>query len=365
MKPSEIIPSFFLVGVRDFSFSKELESFLKEFPVPGLILFNSPFDKPSNIWSDRESALEGIYEFIKKASQNINFFAVDQEGGRVRRLRAPFIHLPSAQKIREAFDNTGKMDKIEELYCLAAKQMALTNIHLNFAPVCDFRTKDSSNVVGDRSYGENLNEVFPFVEAFCRVFENEQVHTTLKHFPGHGPTRFDSHERIAVVFKNKRELFKEDREIFLKAAANASAILTAHIAFEDDPETIFSLDQKLLKEFKKNMPAHLVWITDDLLSMKAVSEIKPWLKAFDCEYDFISLCGDLENSMRAIEDTIRYTETSVKDFTQELAIEKRAKRSTHLFREKKELPKFKDWRSKILELEALGNDCLEALQIKF
>jgi beta-N-acetylhexosaminidase len=365
MKYSKIIPNFFIVGIRNFAYSKELDSFLKEFPVSGLALFNSPFDDPLNIWKDPESAMEIVYEFVVKVTEQVSFLSADQEGGRVRRLRPPFIRLPSAEQMRESFEESKSMKEIASIYQFAAKQMAHTGIQLNFAPNCDLRTAESNKVVGDRSYGEVTEEVLPFIKTFCETFENEGVRTTLKHFPGHGPTRFDSHEQAAIVFKSKKELFKEDRSVFLKAAPQASAIMTAHIAFEDAPERILSIDAELLAEFRKGLPDHLAWITDDLLSMNAVAAQKPWLKAFDCEYDYILLCGDLDKSVQALEDTIRHAEGRIKNFEEQMRVEKKAARSTKRFSSNFKLPRFDVWKKQILEWEKIGNDHLEKAKIKF
>ncbi len=364
MKTAQVISSFFIVGVKDFSFSKELQSFLKEFQIPSLALFNSPFDSPLNIWNDKNAALEAIYEFGIKTQNQIGFFSVDQEGGRVRRLRPPFIFLPSAQVLAEAVEETGEKKALSELYSLAARQMKLCRIGLNFAPNCDIRTTESSHVVGDRSYGERVSDALPFIEIFCKSFESVGVRTTLKHFPGHGPTKFDSHERIALVFKSKNELFNEDREIFLKAAKLSSALMTAHIAFEDAPERIFSLDQKLIAEFMNGIPKDLALITDDLLSMKAVSELKPWRKALDAGYDFLCCCGTLDQAVTAIEDSIRYFESKKISFEEEEVYEKRAKLSMTRFAQPHQQLAFSQWREQILELEQRGNDCLERLRIK-
>lgn len=365
MKHSQVIPSFFIVGVRDFAFTKELEVFLKEFHVSGLALFNSPFDNPLNIWADPQSALEIVYEFLSKVSKTDCFLAADQEGGRVRRLRAPFVHLPSAEKVSQSFETTGSLEFIKEIYAAAARQMAQSQITLNFAPVCDLRVKDSNSVIGDRSFGSSLKDVLPFIDLFCASFQAEGVHTCLKHFPGHGPTKFDSHEQAAVVFKSKKELFREDREVFIQATKHSSAIMTAHIAFEEDPERIFSLDLEYLEEFQRGFSKDTVWITDDLLGMKAVSSRKPWLRAFDCRYSFSLLCGNLEDSAIAVEETIRHSEALVQDFAQELEIEKRAKRANQIFKPTKDLPSFKIWKESILREESIGNDFLEKAKIHF
>jgi beta-glucosidase-like glycosyl hydrolase len=296
---------------------------------------------------------------MTKARSQVSFFSADQEGGRVRRLRRPFLQLPSAQRIAESADPTSS--DLQNLYKICARQLALTGIHLDFAPVCDLRTSRSNQVIGDRSFGEEPDQVLSFVKTFCQSFAAEGVHTTLKHFPGHGPTEFDSHERIAVVFKEKKELFETDRKVFLHAAPFASAIMTAHIAFNEAPEKIFSLDATLFQEFKRDMPSSMVWITDDLSNMKAVSDKSPHLKAFELGYNFILLCGSLDQVVHSIEDTIRFAEKQNAEFNAAQKIEKQAQRSWDVFRKPFETLPFKKWKAQILELESKGNELLKKI----
>lgn len=359
MKNFRDVSKLFIVGVKDFNYSPELKSFLKDYRPSGIALFNSPFDNPSNIWQDRESSLEIVHEFMHKIKDSVNFVACDQEGGRVRRLRGAFTHLPAGQKVAEALQDKASMAQILELYRYAAKQMAATGIHLNFAPVCDLRLKESSNVVGDRSFGSTEAEALPLIEAFCKAFEEENVHTTLKHFPGHGPTTFDSHERPATIFKSKEEVFREDREIFVKAAAKTSAIMTAHLTYEDFQDRVISIDPEFLTELKAGLPKNLAWITDDLQGMKAVSERKPWLAAFDCQYDFELICGSLDQSAVAIEETIRHAESKVKNFSDETKLTNRLSRAENFFDDGIEIANFDQWKKSILEWESKANEVLQ------
>lgn len=358
------IAELFIVGVRDFRFNSELQAFLKEYPIAGIALFNSPHDDPHHIWKDRDVAVEAVYDFVRGVYSSPcapRFLAVDQEGGRVRRLRPPFLNLPSAEVIENLFrEKRASAIDLGEFYALAARQMAQTGIHLNFAPVCDVRYKDSHDVVGDRSFGPSAEAILPLVEIFCEAFEENEVHTTLKHFPGHGPTHFDSHEQVAVLSKTKKELLKTDTAIFKKACAWASAVMTAHIAFEDEPNRIFSLDPELLSEFRPLLPSRLAWITDDLLSMKAVSKLKPWIKAYDSAYDFILVCGNLEESAAAIDETIHHAETAVgQNFSRQQGLEERLKRSGEFFVKKTKLKAFNEWKKEILRLEKEGTSIVE------
>lgn len=339
--------SLFVVGVKDFRWSSELDQFLKEYPVSGLALFNSPFDSPDNIWADRDTSLEVVYDFITRVHERVSFLSADQEGGRVRRLRGYYVPLPSAEKIALRYAETRNLAEIERLWTLAAKQMAASWVRLNFAPVCDLRIRDSNEVVGDRSFGYEAQIIKDLAGLFCRSFESVGVRTTLKHFPGHGSSTLDSHQQIALLQKEKHEVFATDRLIFEELAASTSALMTAHIAFPENPEEVFSLSPELIHDFRKGPLANLALITDDLLSMKAVSERKPWVQAYHAPYNYLLLCGDLNASAQAIEETIREAEAHTKDFQAELDLEQRMSFAKFHFRSEWSTSGFKPWAQSI------------------
>ena len=357
------IAKLFVVGVKDFKFSQEMKSFFNEFPTSGVALFNSPFDSPDNIWRDRDASLEAVYEFNQKILQHVHFISADQEGGRVRRLRGSFLHLPAAQVFAEQCQSQENKTRAYHLFRLAAQQMKHAGIQLNFAPVCDLQTSESNDVVGDRSFSRNPSEVVEWCQRFCAAFKSESVATTLKHFPGHGPSRMDSHERPALIEKPDEIYRKEDVEIFKKLMPQADLLMTGHLSFLERPEAIVSITPKLIEDFLKDIPERLPLITDDLLSMKAVSDQKPWLKAFDGPYSFILLCGDLHKSFEAIEETIRYAESRLSTFSHQQDLEKRLQRSQDLFRTNWTHTSFDRWKSEMLTIEKEGLEILSALNL--
>lgn len=358
MSKFQKIASLFIVGVKDCRYTKDLENFLKTFRVSGLALFNSPFDSPDNIWGDKQASLEIVHDFISRTQQKVNFIAADQEGGRVRRLRGHFVNLPSAQKASQMAERSA--ERMRRIYELAALQMAATGIRLNFAPVCDLRTNDSNNVVGDRSFGSDRLRVIQMAKLFCESFERSGVHTTLKHFPGHGPTRFDSHEQLALISKNLDSYRSEDASIFKEVAELASAVMTAHIGFEDSGSIPFSLNAALFEKFKNELPAGKALITDDLQNMKAVSELKPWVRALELPYDFILLCGSLDQAAQSIEEAIRHIERTTTSFSQEERLDDRLKQSQSLFLSESKIEPFSRWKQQIVGWEEEAAQYLEA-----
>lgn len=358
------IAKLFVIGVKDFNYSQELRSFLKDFPVSGVALFNSPFDSPDNVWSHRDASLEAVFEFNQKILNDVHFISADQEGGRVRRLRGAFLRLPAAQALANACESPSAQKKAFELYKLAAKQMALAGIQLNFAPVCDLQTKDSHNVVGDRSYGSNPKTVIDWAQRFCEAFRAGEVLTTLKHFPGHGPSKMDSHERAALIEKPMDDYWREDVNIFNQLMPFASLLMTGHLSFPEKPDEILSMNSQMIESFLKKSTKRLPLITDDLLSMKAVSDLKPWIRAFDAPYRFILLCGDLQKSFQAIEETIRHAEDSVVTFAQQQDLEKRIDQSVQFLRTERSTLGFENWKASILNYENQGNEILYQLGLE-
>ena len=358
MKWAEIVSPIFVVGIRDFEWNQELDSFLNEFPVAGLSLFNSPHDSEDFIWKDPDLALEKLYEFLRKAEGRIQFLAADQEGGRVRRLKKPFINLPPAQKIGEYFNRAGGLDKIFELYSLAAQQLSLAGVQLNFAPVCDLRTSSTTQIIQDRSFSEKADEVIRLARLFCEAMETSSVRCVLKHFPGHGPTSIDSHEKVAIIDKDPYLYEREDRKIFEECAASAFGIMTAHVALPEKPERILSLDIDFIKACKRQMPTHLIWMTDDLLTMKAVNEMKPWISCFHAEYNYINLCNTLDQSASAIEDVIYDLENRSLSFDELQKIEMRSRHSLENFQFLPIEKEFKIWKKKILALSQQAEDLM-------
>lgn len=358
------IAGLFIMGVRDFDYSVELKSLLKDFPVSGIALFNSPFDGPSNLWNDPDTALEALHEFLNRIYEHNVFLCVDQEGGRVRRFRKPFIQLPPAHLLGEAFEEQEiDSDKLFEIYQLEAQQLLLAGISLNFAPCVDLHHKQGNDVIGDRSFSERIDTVITMAKVYCEAYRSVDLNTCLKHLPGHGSASFDSHEKIAVLQKTKEEVLQRDFKIFQELGSFASSVMTAHIAFPHEEDRVFSLDADLFREFKNKMPTHLRFITDDLVTMKSVSEDDPAWKTLQAGYDFSLLCGDLNENLKHLESATRQMEGQDISFQNEQDWERRIRHSREAFEPCIKPPPFKKWKKSILDLTKTFQDTTQALKI--
>jgi beta-N-acetylhexosaminidase len=156
--------------------------------------------------------------------------AVDQEGGRVERIREGVAALPSAM----AVGATADVALAERLGTLLGRDLARFGIDVDLAPVADLSLQPRSTVVATRAYGDDPERVAEFATAFARGLERGGVAAALKHFPGHGSTPEDSHVALPHVTVDAATLRARDLIPFARALAAraASVVLTAHVVIE-------------------------------------------------------------------------------------------------------------------------------------
>jgi len=152
--------------------------------------------------------------------------AIDQEGGRVQRLRAPWTEWPPmrALGLRDDLAETGQVARA------LARELADLGIDLDFAPVVDVDTNPANPVIGDRSFGREPERVARHASAFVLALQSEGVAACAKHFPGHGDTHEDSHVALPRVDHPLARL-REIELVPFRAAARAgvASMMTAHV----------------------------------------------------------------------------------------------------------------------------------------
>ena len=152
--------------------------------------------------------------------------AIDQEGGRVQRLRAPWTEWPPMRRL-------GERDDLAETARVAralARELADLGIDLDFAPVVDVDTNPANPVIGDRSFGREPERVARHARAFIEAMQAAGVAACAKHFPGHGDTNEDSHTALPRVDHPLGRLREVELVPFRAAAlAGVASMMTAHV----------------------------------------------------------------------------------------------------------------------------------------
>jgi beta-N-acetylhexosaminidase len=230
--------------------------------------------------------------------------AVDQEGGRVERIRAGVAALPSAM----AVGATGDPALAERLGALLGRDLASLGIDVDLAPVADLSLHPRSTVVATRSYGDDPERVAAFALAFARGLERAGVAAALKHFPGHGSTAEDSHVALPRITADAATLRARDLIPFARAIAAraASLVLTAHVVVDAfDAERPATISPAILTGLLRNELGYDGVIVTDCLEMDAIasgtSTVQGAVKALAAGADLLLISHQLELAHAAAE----------------------------------------------------------------
>lgn len=162
--------------------------------------------------------------------------AVDQEGGRVQRLRQGFTLLPAMGRLGEHYLHSPQqaIELAEQCGWLMATEVLAVGIDFSFAPVLDLN--DISDVIGDRGFAKNMQDIVPLAGAFMQGMKKAGMATTGKHFPGHGSVKADSHVAAAIDNRRYQEIYDKDMQSFIQLMPQLDALMPAHVIYDQvDP----------------------------------------------------------------------------------------------------------------------------------
>lgn len=233
--------------------------------------------------------------------------AVDQEGGRVARLKAPILALPPMRALG-ALDDPALTERAGRVL---GAELAALGLNLDFAPVCDVDSNPDNPVIGDRAFARGPAAVATHAVAFARGLRAAGVLPCAKHFPGHGDTTTDSHLELPVLPHDRARLDAVELPPFRAAVeAGVEVVMTAHVVCRGvDPERPATLSPKLLAILKDEMGFGGLLVSDDL-NMKAiglpVGEAAVQAIAAGCDAVLVCRHDDrMDEARRALEDEAR------------------------------------------------------------
>jgi beta-N-acetylhexosaminidase len=256
------IGQLLIAGFNGHQIPAELRTLAREFGLGGVILFARNVAEP-------EQVAELAFEAARLVPDLPVWVSVDQEGGRVARLKAPFTEWPPMATL----GRSGDVRLAERFARALAAELKAVGITLDYAPVLDIHTNPKNPVIGDRALAEKAEEVARLGGAIVRALQGEGVAACGKHFPGHGDTSADSHHELPLV-EHAPDRLRAVEFLPFKAAieAQVATIMTAHVF-------VPSLDEKLPATLSRRVVTDLlrhelhyggVILSDDL-EMKAIA----------------------------------------------------------------------------------------------
>lgn len=167
---------------------------------------------------------------------------IDQEGGRVQRLREPFTRYPSPMRITRLArrDPAAGREMARLMGELIGTELAVLGIGVDCAPVLDVQEEGADPVIGERAFGATPAEVVALAGAWLEGFAPTGVMAVGKHFPGHGAARADSHKSLPVVEKSRDQLEAWELAPFRALLDRLPCLMTAHLVatgVDDRPAT--------------------------------------------------------------------------------------------------------------------------------
>jgi len=256
------IGQLLIAGFDGHQIPAELHSLAREFGLGGVILFARNIVEP-------EQVAEAAFEASRMTQELPPWVSVDQEGGRVARLKAPFTEWPPMATLGRSGDV-----KLAERFARAlAVELKAVGITLDYAPVLDIHTNPKNPVIGDRALAGKAEEVARLGSAIVRALQTEGIAACGKHFPGHGDTSTDSHFELPLV-EHPPDRIRRVECVPFKAAieAGVATIMTAHVLVPAlDEERPASLSKRIITDLLRRELQYGGVILSDDLEMKAIA----------------------------------------------------------------------------------------------
>jgi len=232
---------------------------------------------------------------------------VDQEGGRVQRLRNPLPLWPPMARLGELNDPQLAHDLGQAM----AQDLALLGFNLNFAPVLDVVRSSQNSVIGDRSFGPDPQRVAALGLSLARGLQAGGVLPCGKHFPGHGGPVADSHETLPVDRRPADELLQQDLSPF-KAAIHAGLplLMSAHLLYPAlDPRHPGTISPVICTDLLRGRLGYSGALFSDDLEMAAITDsLTPGeaaVAALRAGCDLLLFCASEESQREALDALVR------------------------------------------------------------
>ena len=288
MSQTEKLGQMVMIGIQGTKVDDDSLYMLNQYHMGGVILFDRNME-----------SLEQVKQLTSDLQAQSNekvplFIGIDEEGGDVVRMAEKLTPPPSQKEIGA----TGDIEQAKTWAIKTAKSLKDIGINVNFAPVADVGSNDK------RSYSTDANTVIDFVRAATKGYQQENIIYSLKHFPGIGKGKVDSHVDSSNIDASKDTLMAEDilpfKTIIDKNQPNDYFILVSHLKYLAlDEEYPASLSSKIMTDLLRNELGYKGIIITDDMEMGAVANHNDFrsigVNAVKAGADIVLVCHEYEH----------------------------------------------------------------------
>lgn len=288
MSQTEKLGQMVMIGIQGTKVDDDSLYMLNQYHMGGVILFDRNMDSP-------EQVKQLTSDLQAQSNEKVPLFiGIDEEGGDVVRMAEKLTPPPSQKEIGA----TGDIEQARTWAIKTAKSLKDMGINVNFAPVADVGSNDK------RSYSTDTNTVIDFVRAATKGYQQENIIYSLKHFPGIGKGKVDSHVDSSNIDVVKEVLMTEDiipfKTIIDENDPNDYFILVSHLKYPAlDEEYPASLSSKIMTDLLRNEFGYKGIIITDDMEMGAVANHNDFrsigVKAVKAGADIVLVCHEYEH----------------------------------------------------------------------
>ena len=288
MSQTEKIGQMVMIGIHGTKINDDSLYMLHQFHFGGVILFDrnmQSVEQVKKLTSDIQT----------KSDEKIPLFiGIDEEGGEVTRMENALTPPPSQQKIGESNDP----EKAKQWASSTAKELKNMGINVNFAPVADVGSNDT------RSYSKDTNTVINFVRAAVSGYQEQNIIYSLKHFPGIGKGKVDSHIESSSINASKETLLNEDIAPFATLIKESNPdnyfILVSHLKYPElDATNPASLSKNIMTDLLRGELGYKGIIITDDMEMGAVANHNDFrsigVDSVKAGADIVLICHEYEH----------------------------------------------------------------------
>ena len=304
-----------ILGIKGTKLTTEERYLLKTEKPWGIILFSRNIKNLLQL----KFLIKDIRESIKDKSYPI---LIDQEGGKVSRLNKIIdLSIFSQNYFGKLYLNDKKIFlKYYKIYINAVSSVLKNvGVNINTVPVLDVRRKNAHRVIGARSFSQDPKKVSFLGNTCINFYKENKIATVIKHIPGHGLSKCDSHYKTPVVSENKKDLIKKDFKPFKECKSPFA--MTAHVVYKKyDPNNTATHSKIIINKVVRNHIKFKGILISDDISMKSLkfSLEENAKKALKAGCNLILHCNGNIKEMNKIAKVVpkidKFTEKKTSDF---------------------------------------------------
>ncbi len=250
-----------MVGFDGTEFNDDLKFLMDKLKIGGIILFARNISSPDQV----KKLCKEVQDYAKIYELPKLLIAIDQEGGQVARLKAPFTCFPGNPAMESE-------DDAIHFATITAKELNQVGVNMNMAPVMDVVPKDFEGIMNNRVFGNNPSWVSKLGAAVIDNLQQNKIMAVAKHFPGIGRTTLDSHIDMPFLNIDLAEMESFDLIPFQAAIKHqVSGIMLSHIRYANiDPDWPASLSKRIVKDLLRDQMGYDGLIMTDDMDMGAI-----------------------------------------------------------------------------------------------